>query len=128
MTDPTPEDQFDGIAYGLCPDLHTPAAECYVCDHIAGALRVAVEAEREELAKVRADNSRLRDELAQAWGLTDADTEAARTAEIKRLRAEVERDANTIEQCGLEICDLLDEIARHKQERRDNFDEIRERF
>jgi hypothetical protein len=40
----------------------------------------------DEVERLRADNSRLRDELAQAWGLTDADTEAARTAEIKGLR------------------------------------------
>jgi hypothetical protein len=42
-----PEDQFDGIAYGLCPIQHAPAAACDSCDDIATALRAAVEAERE---------------------------------------------------------------------------------
>jgi hypothetical protein len=50
---------------------------------------VAVEAIRlaDEVERLRADNSRLRDELAQAWGLTDADTEAARTDEIADLHS-----------------------------------------
>jgi hypothetical protein len=47
MSKPTPEDQFDGIAYGLCPIQHAPAAACDSCDDIEGALRAAVEAERE---------------------------------------------------------------------------------
>jgi hypothetical protein len=51
MTDPTPEDQFDGIAYGLCPIQHAPAATCETCDNIADALRTAVKAEREGCAE-----------------------------------------------------------------------------
>jgi hypothetical protein len=47
---------------------------------------------RAEGEQLRTDNSRLRDELAQAWGLTDADTEAARTAEIEGLRAAIEAE------------------------------------
>jgi hypothetical protein len=40
----------------------------------------------DEIERLRADNSNLRDDLARAWGLTDADAYAARTAEIERLR------------------------------------------
>jgi hypothetical protein len=46
--------------------------------------------------------------------LIDLDDNEAREliAEVKRLRAEVERDANTIEQCGLEICELREALEK----------------
>jgi hypothetical protein len=37
---------------------------------------------------------------------------SAQRKEIGRLRAEVERDANTIEQCGLEICELREVLEK----------------
>lgn len=52
MTDPTPEDEYDSIAYGVCPIKHTPAAKCVICDNISKEIRAAVEAERERCAKV----------------------------------------------------------------------------
>jgi hypothetical protein len=51
MTDPTPEEDYAGFAYGLCPTMHAPAAECGTCENIANALRAAVEAEREACLK-----------------------------------------------------------------------------
>jgi hypothetical protein len=46
-----PIDQFDGIAYGLCPIMHTPAAPCDTCRRIANAIRAAVEAENKACAR-----------------------------------------------------------------------------
>jgi regulator of replication initiation timing len=61
-------------------------------DHIRESIDLEIPTDPEvvlqladEVERLRVDNSRLRDELAQAWGLTDADTEAARTDEIADL-------------------------------------------
>jgi hypothetical protein len=82
------------------------AQVCFICEEITAAVEAEREAKErlrkywfvaeEEVARLRADNSNLRDDLTRAWGLTDADTEAARTAGIERLREALERIAGVV--------------------------------
>jgi phage-related minor tail protein len=90
-----------------------------------------------ETERLRAQNGRLLDELARTGGLTNADTEAARTVEAEREHWQSKYTASQEEMTELltehrKLREALyahkDEITRLKQERRDNFDEIKERF